>query len=341
MPTDGRGQPYPRGVHPVTLHLIDRTPRRLRPGVELVLRTVDDTLNDRVPGLAAEVAFWMILSLPPLLLAVIGGVGFIGESLGQDFQAELVTGILELAERVFAASTVKDVVEPTVTAIVQEGRGDVVSIGFVLVLWTASRATKVILTAVAIAYDLPDSRPGWKQRVYGFALTVAGFLVGLVLIPLLLVGPRFGGVVSDLFGGVTTIESIWQTLYWPATGVVGMALLAGLYHLGAPWWTPWRRDIPGAVLAFLGAAAGTVGLRAYFSATFADDAIYEQLAAPIAILLWLYVSAFAVLLGAELNAEIEKMWPRGRRWQRTRRKERRARDYVPAHEKGRHDAPVP
>lgn len=88
--------------------------------------------------------------------------------------------------------------------------------------------------------------------------------------------------------------------------------LATIYHLGVPWHTPWRRDLPGALLAMALWLTAAAGLRAYLEFSVQDDAAYSQVAVPIAVVLWLYLTALAVLLGAEVNAAIEKMWPHER-----------------------------
>ncbi|MGB0972342.1 MAG: YhjD/YihY/BrkB family envelope integrity protein, partial [Mycobacterium sp.] len=90
---------------------------------------------------------------------------------------------------------------------------------------------------------------------------------------------------------------------WPSVVLLVFVGLVTLYHLGVPWRTPWRRDVPGALLAIVLWLLASVGLRFYLASSFKDDAIYSQLAAPIAIVLWLYITAFA------FNAEIERMWP--------------------------------
>lgn len=299
-------------MHPLVQRVIDRTPRPLRPGVDLVLRTVNDSIDDRVPGLAAEIAFYVLLSLPPLLLTFLGAIGY----LGGDLERRLADFLINAASTVFADTTVNDVVRPTVDIIVDEGRADVISIGFLITVWTASRAMKVILTGITIAYDLRDHRPGWKQRLWGLGLTFAAIVLGILLTPVLLAGPSFGNTLAGWIGNQAWIETAWQLVYWPIATVIATALLALLYHIGAPWSTPWRRDLPGAVLAMLLWLAGSFGLRLYARNTFQGDQLYDQLAAPLAILLWLYITGFAVLLGAELNAEIEKKWPAAKpRWQ--------------------------
>lgn len=292
-------------MHRVTRQLIDRAPARIRPGVELVLRTVDDSIDDRVPGLAAEVAFYVILSLPPLLLTVVGTAAFLESGLKQDLRDRVV----ELAGNVLRPSTVDDVIRPVVEQLVRVERGDIVTLGFLLTIYSASRAVKVVLEAITIAYDLEETRPGWQQRLWGLGLTVLGIVLGLVIVPVIVVGPRLGSRIADVVGLPSGVGSLLEVLYWPVAGLLAMLAIASLYHFGAPWWTPWRRDLPGAALAMVVWLVGGAGLRLYTARTFTDASLYDPIAGPLVLLLWLYVTAFGVLLGAEFNAEIERMWP--------------------------------
>lgn len=295
-------------MHPVTRSLIRRTPSRFRPAAVLVLRTIDDAFNDRVPGLAAEIAFFLVLSLVPLLLALLGTVGFAADLIGADVTDRIVQRLTELSSNVFSPDTVDGTIRPLLADVVREGRGDIATFGFILTFFSASRALRVVSTAITIAYDLEESRPGWQQRLWGLGLTAAGIVVALGVVPLLVLGPGFGEAIERSVG-VSGIAAAWATLYWPVAVVVASVLVATLYHLVAPWWTPWRRDLPGAVLAVVLFLLGSVGLRLYTSSSFGAEAGYAQFAAPLAGLLWLWVSSIALLLGAEFNAEIERLWP--------------------------------
>lgn len=295
----------------VVSHIVDaaiaRTPSRLRQPARLIVRTALDTIHDRVPGLAAEVAFFLLLSLPPLLLLGLGTVGYIGAAY-PSFAAQAPDRLLELAGSILTDETITDL-RPVVTTLLSEGRADIASLGVLLTIYSASRALRVIVVALTIAYDLEDTRQGWRQRVWGLGLTVVAVLIGVATVPLLVLGPGFGRDLAARFGLPAAFAEIWAIGYWPTAAIIATALVAGLYHVAAPWTTPWRRDLPGAVLAMAVWMVGSAGLRYYVQSSIVGDAVFAPLAGPLVLLLWLYVSAFAVLLGAELNAEIEKMWP--------------------------------
>ncbi|MDH3606828.1 MAG: YihY/virulence factor BrkB family protein [Acidimicrobiia bacterium] len=289
--------------------LSDEVVRRSKVAATLTEKTVRDSLSDRVPGLAAEVAFYLVLSLPPLLLVLLGILGYVGDIGGAETVADIKDQILDWADNIFSAATIQDTIEPAVDDLLEQGRADVLTLGGIIALWSGSRAVRVIVDAVTIAYDLEDHRTWKRKTLVGAALTVAGVLAVGVLLPLLVVGPRFGAALADNFGLESTFETVWAILYWPTVATMGMVLLTWVYHIAPPHVTAWRRDIPGAILAFVLWLLGSLGLRIYATTFLEGNSAYNLFTAPLAVLLWLYVTAIAVLVGAELNAEIEKMWP--------------------------------
>lgn len=298
-------------MHPVSRRIINGTPTPLRPGVELTIRTVDDSLHDRVPGLAAEIAFFSLLSLPPLLLTILAGIGEVGDLFGQTWRVAVQDTILDSAGVLLSTEGTDTLRDGLLATLVDESRRSVIGIGLLVTILSASRAFRVVSTAITIAYDLEATRPAWKHRLWGIGLTVAGILTAMVVGPVLVAGPSGGETVSRLVGGVPGLPEVWRAAYWPGAAALLTTMLAVLYHVAAPWRTPFRRDLPGAVVAMALWLLGTVGLRVYVGQ--AIDESYGFIATPLIILLWLYVSGLAVLLGAELNAEIEKMWPTAER----------------------------
>jgi len=275
----------------------------------LALRTVRDSLEDRLPGLAAEVAFYILLSLPPLLLVGLGAVGYIGELFGPETVDAVRQRIIDGASAVLTESTIDDIVRPGINNLLEQGRADILSIGAILALWSGSRALRVIVQAVTIAYDLEDHRTWWQHRLLGLGLTFAGVLTLAILLPLLVVGPSAGASLAERFGLAAVFDLIWRVLYYPVALALGLSLLAWVYHIVSPVRTAWRRDLPGAVLAFVVWVAASTALR-FYAVQFVDtDSPYSFFGTPLVMLLWIYVTAVAVLVGAELNAEIEKMWP--------------------------------
>jgi membrane protein len=297
-------------VHPLSLRLIERTPERLRPGVRLIVRTVDGAMGDRLPGLAAEIAFWVLLSLPALLLSALAAASAAGGVGDRAWQEQFVNRTVEVSRVALTERTIDSILRPVLTQLVEQGGVAIASFAFVATVWTASRAVRVVLGALAIAYDRRGVRKAWVDRVLGFAITLGGLLSGLVLMPLLLAGPNFGEQLVVWLGqDPIGLADLWRVLYWPAMVVAVTFVIAALYHLGVPGHTPWRRDLPGAALATSFWLVGSAGLRLYGMWILDGDSIYGPLAGPIVGLLWLWLTGFAVLVGAELNAAIDAEWP--------------------------------
>ncbi|WP_431237291.1 YihY/virulence factor BrkB family protein [Mycolicibacterium aichiense] len=283
-----------------------RLPGPLQQTCRLIGRTGRGTLEDRVPGLAAEAAFFTLISLPALLLAVVGSLGFVAAALGpegRDSFRQLVLGIPRSFLSDPSYATYKQLVDTVLT----ETRGGVVSVALLLSVWTGSRAVNRYLETITIAYDL-EPRPGWRRRLLALGLTFGLLLGAGAVLPPMVFGPRIVKWVAPDSVEETTLRTL-HLFFWPSVVAVLIIGLATMYHVGAPWRTPWRRDLPGALLAVAIWLLASAGLRTYLSLSVRHDAVFGQLAVPIAVVLWLYITAFAVLLGAEFNAAIERMWP--------------------------------
>lgn len=270
-----------------------------------------DSIDDRLPGLAAEVSFYLLLSLPPLLLVGLGALGYVGDWFGPDAVTDVQNAIIDAASGVLTPSTIDDVIRPAVDSLLARGRADILSIGAILALWSGSRALKVVVQAVTIAYDLEDRRTWWQHRLLGLGLTAAGVVMLAVVLPLLIVGPEAGGALADEFGLGRLFDTVWRVSYFPVVIGLGLSLLAWVYHVVPPHSTRWRRDVPGAILAFVVWLAGSYGLRIYATNFIETDSAYSYFGTPLVLLLWIYITAVALLVGAEFNAEIEKLFPDG------------------------------
>ena len=293
-------------MHPISRRLIETTPRGLRPPLALVVRTVDRSVAHRLPGLAAEVAFWVLLSLPALVLATIATAGVLGGE-RDHWRQQLINRATDVSQVALTPQTISQVVEPVLRSLFDEGGVGLVSFAFVATVWTASRAVRVVLNTIAVAADAHGVRPGWQQRLLGFGLTFGALLTGIVLAPLLLAGPGFGEQLAELVGPeASLLGPLWRVAYWPATATLAIAGLAVLYHLGVPGRTRWRHDLPGALLATAIWLLGSGGLRLYGSWVLGEESAYGPLAGPIVGMLWLWLTGLAVLVGAEFNAQFAR-----------------------------------
>jgi membrane protein len=274
----------------------------------LTASTLRRAWQDRVLGLAAEAGFWQLLSLPSMLLAIVGIIGFFSGSLGPDTVHDIENAILRGARHVIVPSAVDSTVRPAVDRILAGGRADVVSISFVVSLWTGSSAMATYVNTITIAYGLRHHRNAVRSRILALGLYIGFVAVGVVLLPLLVLGPSLIVRLTPTtwHHAMHLVVSIG---YWPVVIVITLALLATLYHLSVPVRLPWRRALPGALLGLVVWVAGSVILRIWLTWAFRSTATYGPLSAPVAVLVFLYLTALAILLGAELNAEIDRLWP--------------------------------
>ncbi|MEU9486302.1 YihY/virulence factor BrkB family protein [Streptomyces decoyicus] len=269
----------------------------------LLKDTVNSCMKYRVTGLAAEAAFWSLLSLPPLILGLLGVLGYTNAWIGHDTIDSVRRHILGAAGTVLSAKGVNEIARPLLTDVFTGRRPDVISLGFAIALWSGSRAMNVFVDTITIMYGLDGRRGIIRTRLLAFALYLAALVVGAVALPLMVAGPDT--VVSWL----PASEHIIRALYWPVVLLLSVAFLTTLYHASVPVRSPWPEDIPGAVVALGMWVLGSFLLRLYLTSTVEGPTIYGSLAAPVAVLLWIGVSAFAVLVGAATNASLDRVWP--------------------------------
>ena len=270
----------------------------------LVVTTVASCMRHRVTGLAAEAAFFAVLSVPPLIFAMAGAIGFVTESFTPAQVADVRAAVIELSSRALTDSAVDRIIVPTIDDVLEGGRFDVISLGFVLALWSGSRALNVFVDTITIMHGLGGHRGIVKTRALSFLLYILAMVTGVLSIPLVVAGP---GLVRQ---ALPERAEFVMAFYWPTVVVMCICFLATLYHVSVPVRTNWSFNLPGATFALVCWILGSYLLRWVLTVTAADSrSIYGPLAAPIAVLLWLYVVAIAVLIGAAVNASFDSVFP--------------------------------
>ncbi|MEU9115801.1 YihY/virulence factor BrkB family protein [Streptomyces sp. NPDC048483] len=269
----------------------------------LLKDVVNSCMEYRVTGLAAEAAFFCLLSLPPLVLGLIGLLGYMEQWIGHDTIDSIRQDILGASGTVLSDKGVNEIARPLLDDIFTGRRPDVISLGFAIALWSGSRALNVFVDTITIMYGLDGRRGIVRTRLLAFVLYLAALAVGAVALPLMVAGP------DAVVGWLPASADIIRVLYWPVVLILSVAFLTTLYHVSVPVRSPWREDIPGAVVALTMWVLGSFLLRIYLISTVEGPTIYGSLAAPVAVLLWIGVSAFAVLVGAAMNAALDRVWP--------------------------------
>ncbi|WP_327352529.1 YihY/virulence factor BrkB family protein [Streptomyces sp. NBC_01304] len=304
--TPGNGSGGTPGKSSGRLHrarVLYRNVSKRRTAWLLLKDTVNSCIEYRILGLAAEAAFFTLLSVPPLLLSLVGLLGYVDSWTGADTIQAVRDNILESARTVLSDKGVHEIAEPILDDVMKGAGPDVISIGFLLALWSGSRAVTVFVDTITVMYGLDGVRGIVKTRLLAFLLFIVALLVGSVALPLMVAGP------DAVLQVVPWSETLVRVTYWPVVIILGVVFLTTLYHVSVPVRSPWLEDVPGALVALGMWVLGSFLLRIYLTNTVEGPTIYGSLAAPVAVLLWIGVSAFAVLVGAAVNAAIDRVWP--------------------------------
>lgn len=258
----------------------------------------NDVFRNHVFSISAGLAYFFVLSLFPLLIFLAALIAYIPVH-------DLFNQILDTMAR-FVPPDAMGAVREVVKSVLTPPRKGVLSFGLLGTLWAASGGFAALIDGLNVAYDVAETRPYWKVRLLSIGLTlVIGTLLVVGLIAILL-GPQFGQWVSGRLGLAPVFAAIWPTLRWTITLVSVVFGIELLY-----FWAPnvkqqFRCTLPGAVIAvgvWLGASLGLgIYLRDY--ANF--NATYGTLTGAIALMLWFFLTALAVLLGGEVNSELLK-----------------------------------
>jgi len=298
-------------------------PAVLRAPLHVLGHALAKAWQDRILGLSAEAAFWQILSVPPLLIGLLGSLGYLADVIGVASVRQIEERLLSASAEVLTPEVVDKLVAPTLADILGSGRLDVVSLGFVLSLWAGSSATATFMNTIVIAYDQRDVRGPIRTRLKALWLFVVGMLMAVLTLPLLVLGR---GVLVDMLPPrwQSTATVLVNAVYWPLVLVGLLLALTSFYHVVLPHRLPWRRHLPGATFALAFFLLAALVLRAYVADILTTALPYGALAAPIGALLFCFFFGMAVLLGAELNATIQVRWPAPLRRHEKRRRERRA-----------------
>lgn len=270
----------------------------------IVVRTLSKSWDDSIFSESAQAAFWCALSLPPLLLGMLGSLAYIAPLFGPDVLPTIENQLINTADSFFSSNVVNEIIEPTVRDIVRGARGEVVSLGFVISLWAGSSAISAFVDSIVEAHDQTPLRHPVRQRFYALGLYVIMLVFAIATAPLLALGPR---KVAEF------IPDDWDAVlrygYWPTLFVSLVVAVNILYRVSLPKPLPSHRLVLGAVLATVVFLVTTLGLRVYLTWITSTGYTYGALATPIAFLLFAFFLGFAIMIGAELNAAIEEQWP--------------------------------
>jgi membrane protein len=270
----------------------------------VILRTLSKAWDDSIFSESAQAAFWQVLSLPPLLLGLLGSLAYIAPMFGAGTLPAIENQLVSTANRFFSPSVVNEIITPTITDIVAGARGEVVSFGFVMSLWAGSSAISAFVDSVVNAHDQTPLRHPVRQRFFALGIYVVMLISAIAVLPLVALGPRkVARWLPDSW------DNVLQYGYYPVLGLGLVVIVTVLYRVSLPKPLPTHRLIFGAVLAMLVFLLASYLLKQYLRWITSTGYTYGALSTPIAFLLFAFFMGFAVVIGAELNNAIQEEWP--------------------------------
>jgi membrane protein len=265
---------------------------------ELGRRVWANTENENLLNEAAALSYYFIFSLFPAFLFVMALLAVIPIPQLKDGLMGYITDLLPPD----AAS----VVTKTVQEVLRGGGHGLLSIGAILALWSASSAMSSMMDALNVAYEVQDSRPWWWRRVIAILLTVAFSLFLVLGLVLMMFGPMIGQAIAGPFGLGQHAVDVWNVVSVPIALLLVLTGISLVYYLAPDVEQRWQWVTPGAVFAVSAWVLMSLGLR-FYTTHFANyNATYGSIGGIILLLLWLYLTGVALLVGAEINSEIEQ-----------------------------------
>jgi membrane protein len=269
--------------------------------VEALKRTVREFQKDEVPALAAQLAYYLILALFPLILFIFALLGtFANPALAQTilgyFQQVMPNEVYQL---------MSTYMEPVLSG--ERRAPGLLSFGILGTIWAASGAFAALANALNKTYDVEETRPFWKVRLVAILMTFGLSAFVILGVALLVFGPALGAGIAGYFGMGELFEAVWNIVRWPIAILMLAVALALVYYFAPDVEQPFRWITPGGLIGLLLWVLVSVAFSYYVNNFGSYDATYGSIGAVIVLLLYLYISSIMVLFGAELNATLAKM----------------------------------
>ena len=269
-----------------------------------LVRTYGDVVQNHTMQMAAALSYYFVLSLFPALIFLSAVVAYLPVP-------DLFNQALGVMARFLPADSM-GLVRRVLSDVVTPNKGTFLSFGILGTLWAASGGFSACIEALNIAYEVQDDRPFWKTRplAVGLAFVTAALL--LIALSVMIVGPRFGEWLAGRVHLSHLFVLLWPYFHWSIA--VGFTILAveALYFLAPNVKQRFLATLPGAILAVSCWIGLSYLLGVYFRHFANFNKTYGTLGAAIALMVWLYWTGFAMLVGAELNAELAKISRQGK-----------------------------
>ena len=267
---------------------------------ELAKRVWAEVSEDDIFGRSAQLSYYFLLALFPLLL-------FITAVLGQfaDAGSELRENLLSLLGSVVPQEA-GDLIHETIEKVEEGSGGGKISFGILATLWAASNGMTAICQTLNVAYEVEETRAWWKVRLISLGLTVALAVLVLSALTLMLFGGHIAEYVAASFSFGQVFTWAWKIVQWPVVLIFVLAAFGLIYYLAPDVRDRrWHWVSPGATVAVALWLVVSFGFRTYLGYFNSYNATYGSLGAVIILMLWFYFTGAAILVGGEVNSEIE------------------------------------
>lgn len=271
---------------------------------ELARRTFKGIINDNLFDLAAQQAYYFFFALFPAILTLISIASFFPIS-------NLVDDSITMLGR-FAPPDVLTVITDQMEKISKSNQGGALTFAFLLTLWSTSGAMVSIITTLNAAYGIIEGRPLWKVRLTALALTIGMSIFILASMALVLAGPTFAEHLANSMHLGAAFKWAWWVLQWPVVFILVASAIGIVYYFAPDAEQDWAWITPGSIVATLLWVIVSLAFKLYISYFGNYNETYGTLGAFIVLLTWFYLSGLSILVGAEMNAEIEHASPHGK-----------------------------
>jgi len=272
---------------------------------EILRRTFKEAFyKDNCLGMAAQLAYYFFFALFPTLLVMIAIASFFPVDQLIDDLIGTVGGL--------APPDVLSIITGQLRKISDGEQGGLLTLGMITALWSSSAAMTAIIDTLNAAYGIQEGRPWWKVRLTAIGLTVGVSLFILISFALVIVGPTLAEVLADRLYLGQVFEWTWKILQWPVVFALAATAIAIVYYFAPDadqdlvWLTP------GSIFATTLWLLASLGFKYYVVNMGAYTETYGAIGGVMVLMLWFYISGVVILLGAEMNAEIEHASPHGK-----------------------------
>jgi membrane protein len=271
---------------------------------ELLKRTAKEVIDDDCLGMAAQLAYYLVLALFPALIVLVALVSYLPWS--------VLDELVRLINRV-APGEIVQMVRDQITELATGNSGGLLTVGVLAALWTSSSALTAIVSTLNRAYEVTESRPWWKVRLIAMALTIgmAVFIIGAMVI--LLAGPAMTRYIESTMGFGSAAATVWSVMQYPLVFAFGSLGMAMIYYFAPDVDQDWVWITPGSIVACLLWVVFSLAVKLYVSQFGSYNETYGALGGAAILMLWMYVTGLVILVGGELNAEIEHALPEGKK----------------------------